>query len=399
MNYPLLSDIPMFVPIRFRWERPTKTGSCNFFRGYKTYEEAFQDVFSTQLDLRCAYEIFHGRTKMAFDIDCKTTSEEYVVKLAEMKQLLEILIAETTLYTRCRPWHLVFSSHSVGEKVSFHLIVGIFCNSFVETSFLCRRIIEKITVDKSTIDMGIYRNNVDATSSLRILGCTKINKNRIKLCEPSLSNYEFRGKDDFSVFKDSLVGHIFNAIEFHQPLPAVAAVPTEVTDIMTNDVMKLIAEKEGTTECAYSLLSRISDETISAKRWINCIRKKPSMCMMCARIHEGENAAVYCCRNGKVYFMCYRNHAETGNGKVILGTIEVGRLSGKLTTISDEVMDMRGEILVDVILSKETMPPPPPQRQVDIADIIRSVGVARRPTRKEQEKNKLLNAMFQSSSI
>lgn len=255
-----------------------------------SFFDRYIDFMRFQADIvpenRNFYEVIFGnrKQKLHFDIDINDTA----MTLEKTKQLIDGLKEQISMYFGFAPPIAVYSSHSA-EKFSFHVIIDKFyVESANDAKLFYEEMIRRDIPFKQYIDREVYKS----IQQFRLLGSTKIGKNRFKIPEPGTS-------DDFTV---SLITYV----EESNPVPFKLAAPEKISE--TNFPERHIDDKSFND--AFAAIHKIYPKTFKLLNMKGSMvllkRLKPSFCKICDRIHESENAFLFFSKMG-CFLNCRRN--------------------------------------------------------------------------------------------
>lgn len=279
---------------------------CQDFTGFKDLWFSCYDKFKKHIDEfdetnSHFYEIISGKQGLYFDFDglepIDTSSFEELAKIIKNEFLNNQI--KIDLYSSCG-----------FEKFSYHVVVkGIYFEDHKECEFSAKKIVSQIKSNlKKSFDSSVYTSR----RNFRLLGSRKIGSMRIK---------KFSG----ILYQDEKFVHPFINDQFRLSL---------ITDITGADLCKpnifsfadetVVISKPKTlyppkkwNEKDFSeideFLCKYYQDVFSnnglSNDFVLLLRKKPSNCILCNRIHDAENA--YIMKTGKnLYFVCRRNNGE-----------------------------------------------------------------------------------------
>lgn len=282
------------------------------------------------------YEIIFGKNqqKPYFDIDITPEKVDEPLEIF-CQSLLEnlVLSIKTTILTDYIETKfdltkdiLLFSSSSEIKK-SFHIIVKKFAvkNNVMNKEFFYK-VIEKLPEKfRPFIDDKVY----SSTQQFRLYLSQKISSNRPKVLMTNWSffgtpvEYKYYIEDKpalqfarvYEVLYDSLISQTSKcvpltvktmAVRVHHVLTSQVDDPDiKITENLFEQIKAQVANEK-----IYKLLN-IYNIVGFKDKLITLIRKQPSMCPICQRIHEHENAFLFLNTRNQVFFRCFRDDLNT----------------------------------------------------------------------------------------
>ncbi len=297
--------------------------------------------FINQSPLKCFYEIINGKQKPKFDIDIDLIKNknyngdrlvEVIIKSCQSVMLPNLLKDQDVL---------IYTSHGK-DKLSYHLVLNHWCHENNEDAYGFFIKVLKTTelhLDKSHtefMDSSVYKTN----QAFRILGCHKINTNRVKVGQ------EF----NFENFKDSLITYT-KECKLLQSFKVERGykIQYDLSNDEVNQALDLLTFN-------FKDLFRLRKVTDNK---VDLIKTKPYYCPLCKRTHLHENPylLIY---NGEVRWGCRRRDEQC---------IKLNRLSDKLILGQINLEEDKDEapglmignqmVNLNVVESLFTNPPPP----------------------------------------
>jgi hypothetical protein len=253
--------------------------------------------------------------KLRFDIDMEG---QYNVPLAF--KIIGYIIAATAYVLL--PYNvilniekdvLIFNSNSKTKpKTSYHIIIDNYCfSNFLVIEFIANKIFEYIPSEYlEYLDRGVYtRNhmlriyrNCKVGEALRIKRLTRkfmYRKIPIETVIPFKETPELDSDFDFYVFEHSLITWTFYCAKVPVILPLPPTKEITVTDKGIEYAISVFQKLD--KENIFTV-----DEARMESNFIPLKRACPSLCMVCDRIHESDNASVLIFGKN-IYFKCWRN--------------------------------------------------------------------------------------------
>lgn len=325
-----------------------------------TYFESYVDYYlfsiSIPIEERSFFEIIFGSSaqKPHFDIDMshdviqKNYPGEDVEKVSEV--LMDALITscihvlkQAGVSIEIEKSVLLYSSHSEKKK-SFHLLLnGIYHRNNIQAKIFYKNVIEHL----STLTNKKYTEFIDPAvyspkQQFRILGCQKPKTNRIKVFLESFTynaqvyNHVYTEDNEDVELKllcalyESMVGFVsgcnllpdFKEIEIENTgsseIKINRTVEPQASIVEATDSMSVIALemlKSVMDPCPFTIYS-------VNKNIISLNRQAPSICPICAVIHEKQHPFMAITNEGRIYWNCRRTEAyKVSNKKFYVGTI------------------------------------------------------------------------------
>lgn len=298
----------------------TKIDGGRLFGVFDSFIDYLLFVKKIEPKHRCYYEVLFGEfpCKPHFDIDIDKKND---IDIIYSENCITNII-DAICYTFKQKFQInldiekdirIYSSHGI-NKFSYHIVVNNYYHTNANQSkAFFYSVIEK--VDKKYVkhmDDSVY----SSTQQFRLLGCRKLNSDRIKTFETSWVynnrkinckySEEIESADHLEVvqMQESLVGYIIGCnclpdiVDYNPSKHNVS----EVNDIMVEKALKLCSENFGftwnTPESPYAFRS-------VQNGYILLQRLKPSYCNICSVSHEHENPYLIVTDNC-VFFSCRR---------------------------------------------------------------------------------------------
>ncbi|MCP4122844.1 MAG: hypothetical protein GY751_13920 [Bacteroidetes bacterium] len=257
--------------------------------------------------------------KMRYDVDAKIDTN---VNIQEFKrELIDNLIdCITTSYKElcnieikaCNL--LVYDSSGVIEatqhgdqayKVSYHVIVDKhYFASHLEASKMCSHTYELLDPKfKPYLDTSVYKS----TQNFRLSGSCKTGSRRVKrLINPWIYNGNNIHTEIWNETIQSLITTTSNCDRAYVKIDlskqiSISYDGPSIGNIPETTIMHYVNQYMG--DC-FELSRQTRENTYSL------IRKFPSHCNLCNRVHESDNAIVYLSIDGSLKFKCWRNNVD-----------------------------------------------------------------------------------------
>ncbi len=274
--------------------------------------------------------------KIRFDVDMPTPKEfdpnnpETYKKMEKLSnETIELIIDEIVLQFKIlfdidinlETDICIYSSHNtiVGQyKRSFHIVVNNYCfENNKEVKFFCERILKNLPEEnRSFVDDGVYKSK----QNFRIVFSKKKNGNRYKYPilewnyhDSKIQHYPGNGECILSsrhrfslIVNESLITSCAGARLLKMPIP-------EYTEPHTKTLQPMDIE-EGTFEKLMDvLINKFFKSNFPyiyssiTNGFILFTRKNPSMCPICERVHDNENAYAFISDDKSMHFFCRRS--------------------------------------------------------------------------------------------
>lgn len=297
------------------WEYINAEGESKYKYGaFSDYVEFWKFVQSQREDRRCFHEILLGyrSQKLRFDIDIPGGDDEEAgdCLIEEIMEACITVFKEYNITLDPKYDFLLCTSHSFRKekpKLSYHLILPryYFTNSKA-AKFVLTQVKDNLPEDTASfIDTGVC----DPNHMLRILYSDKPKQNRIKQIKRT---FPFNGKSVTTVspednselgwLEKSLITWTFECKKIVVKLPQEEQEKKEIDDI-PQALVDLALRLWAGVDKGKSMEPNLNE---AGNGRIPLIRRYPSMCCACNRVHESDNAYIGVEEN-KIFYYCYRN--------------------------------------------------------------------------------------------
>jgi hypothetical protein len=263
--------------------------------------EEFEDYLAGEpVEERRYHEVIFGwmKQKLKFDIDFKPDNQMTKTRFDEILTEIDTAIIELfyLLYQIDITDNIITTTSSSEEKYSYHKIIsGYYVSGCGEAQEFTKKLLQLLPYDiHHVIDTTVNKK----LQNFRILGCHKLDSNRVKVLESMQASV---------TLQDTIIQYIDESL----PLPKLCLTQATV-NIMDNElysddidsVMELLHNHNDLMQ---------SHDLKSVHGSLLCFRRtRASLCTLCQRIHESDNSlmAVVNVNNdgvGSVYIKCRRN--------------------------------------------------------------------------------------------
>lgn len=298
-------------PYDYVWGQDEKRFNLKYFR-YSDYLDYAMTVWKAQLRLQCCYEvIFGGPQKVYFDIDVKANFE------GDSDDIIRDLISSILkVYPKIKFEDIVvFTSHGERKdgspKKSYHLVVhNWYVYSHKVNGAFSQLVLPQLNpAYREHIDWGLYKS----IQNFRIYKNHKFDSFRFKDYSEELSGWKPTEVEDKLQFREILFASLVsvcileNEICINIPVPVKHFSSRDLDEDEVKRGLILLEEVNGWN--SFKKIDKIENNFIHLKRM------SPSMCPICARVHEHQNPYIYVSEYG-YYWSCRRS-----NQKIFLGNV------------------------------------------------------------------------------
>ncbi len=274
-----------------------------------------------------------GRLSFDIDITEKTfIDNEYKFVHNTFKEDFENSIIETfdEYYININTEVFIFiwqNTDHRDKKYSKHLIVknAYFVDEWAKQSKIFYALLEKIMKNNSHFDLEgkpIDHSFPKKNTSLRLLGCSKINGNPLLLDDDYNIEYSDCIVQVLDMKREKNPIHLTD-LKFEKAYLSIDDKTKHTLEIVSGFREEYDNEEidDETVEKALDLFKKCKDESLSYRNivsgYINLTRKSSGACLVNSeRIHDNDGAYITVSKKGKVYFYCRR-----GCGNLFLGNI------------------------------------------------------------------------------
>lgn len=305
---------------------------------FPDYLSAYHWIYSQKPELRICYEIIPNTLqKPRFDIDIELdkipANSNLVSLMAETYNALTSAI-NTILINHNIPYdqnkHLMrFNSHT-NVKQSTHVIIDGFCHeNKIEAAHFYRAVLAIVPKQyHQFIDCKVYCKN----QQLRMLGNHKINKNNVKVFDPSCGWTSDESSEELRhlrLFEASLITFTAGCMVLpsfapkDETIKQTSSGENKDIDVHYNEVVDIF--KNWRHHDRFTIRGPSNNKLV-----LN--GDHASECPVHNRVHEHENAYINISSKGYIYFNCGRNERDER------GTY-LGKLNQKYKPLVEEIYD------------------------------------------------------------
>lgn len=224
--------------------------------------------------------VTEGPQKMRVDIDCDGS-------MAQWQDLIKsVSTALLTIVPQSSP--LVFDMSDTTKQSCHIVLAGVCFDSSTHCKILCSKLLDALPPEYAQcIDQGVYKS----LQYFRMEGSTKPATHRFKrMTHSSLPRH---------TILDSLIGYTSNCV----CISGSCHTRHQVRHHMCDTQQARIASR------AFKVRS-------TQGKCVTLTRVKPSVCIVCNRLHSSENAYIVVGADGKSYFNCWRSTTARYIGSV-----------------------------------------------------------------------------------
>jgi hypothetical protein len=247
------------------------------------------------------YEVIEGQQNLYFDFDGELDITTLADAIVQRYSLFE------ELYRKPLPVSIDLYSSCDSVKKSYHVVVkGVCFHDHIVCGRVAREVVDMASKVNPELGKSFDASVYTSKRNLRLLHSRKINSTRVKIFDGSVyrsPGYIAPKEDPVNRLLTSLVSYVIKCQCIGESATVKMPSP-EIIETMSEDIVR------EALELVNERMPGVFYRREVRGRMLILNRNKPSMCCVCERVHDTDNAMVFLEHTSKgdtLIFRCYRD--------------------------------------------------------------------------------------------